>query len=59
MCVDDVRGLGASRSRDVEAERGDADRDGQSWLQRHGSGFVTGITRDYWRWHADGKRRGK
>ena len=38
-CVDDAIGLNASRSR---AGRGDADRDGHSWLQRHGWGIRNG-----------------
>ena len=44
-------------SEDTETKRGDIDHDGHLWLRPHGWKFVTGVTRDQRRWHADGERR--
>jgi len=38
QCVCDATGLRVSHPRDAEAGRGKADRDGHSWVQRHGWG---------------------
>ena len=48
VCVCDARGLRESRLNDVGTRRDDADCDGLSWPQQHGTagGFVARVTSD-------------
>ena len=55
MYVCNARGFRASRLNNDEAGRDDADRDGHSWLQRHGWGIRNSVTRD----DGDGTRFGR